>query len=97
MRMINRKRPIKSIKFNTILSLFCLNLNQTHRKANLKLSARIETRFDNKIDPASMKASTKVDNIDLIQQKKWSKINTNKDLNQRKAKLKLSADRNARR
>ncbi len=38
-----------------------------------------------------MKASTKVDNIDLIQQKKWSKINTNKDLNQRKAKLKLSA------
>jgi hypothetical protein len=52
--------------------MFCLNLNQTHRKANLKLSSRIKTRVDNKIDPATKKSSLKVDNIDLIQQKKWS-------------------------
>ena len=38
-----------------------------------------------------MKSALKVENNDSIQQKKWSIINKNKELNQWKAKLKLSA------
>ena len=51
----------------------------------------IRTRVDNKIDPATMKSALKVENNDSIQQKKRSIINKNKELNQWKAKLKLSA------